>query len=137
MGHPRSNAGESRFASYIEGPVSVIGHADRAKPLRDYWVGLMMPCERKSVEPIAAVTAPDRTAAQHQSLLHFVGAGCWSDEEVCGYDEKTRIFSTSVGKSSFSTGPLVSVTSARFVSKGWPGSCKTSPTPSGANPGPP
>jgi len=42
----------------------------------------MMPCERKSVEPIAAVTAPERTAAQHQSLLHFVGEGRWSDEKV-------------------------------------------------------
>jgi SRSO17 transposase len=41
-----------------------------------------MPCERKSVEPMAAVTAPDRTAAQHQSLLHFVGQAAWSDEKV-------------------------------------------------------
>ena len=55
--------------------MSVIGHADRAGPLRDYCVGLMMPGERKSVEPMAAVTAPARTAAQHQSLLHFVGKG--------------------------------------------------------------
>jgi SRSO17 transposase len=62
--------------------VSVIGHADRAKPLRDYCVGLMLPCERKSVEPMAAVTAPERVAAQHQSLLHFVGQGRWSDEPV-------------------------------------------------------
>jgi SRSO17 transposase len=42
----------------------------------------MGPSERKSVEPIAAVTAPDRTSAQHQSLLHFVGESDWSDEEV-------------------------------------------------------
>ena len=39
---------------------------------------------RKSVEPMAAVTAPERTAAQHQSLLHFVGSGGWSDEKVLG-----------------------------------------------------
>jgi SRSO17 transposase len=73
---------ESRFATYVEGLVSVIGHADRARPLRDYCLGLMMPCERKSVEPMAAATAPERTAAQHQSLLHFVGEGRWSDETV-------------------------------------------------------
>jgi len=73
---------ESRFATYVEGLVSVIGHADRARPLRDYCLGLMMPCERKSVEPMAAATAPERTAAQHQSLLHFVGEGRWSDEMV-------------------------------------------------------
>jgi SRSO17 transposase len=73
---------ESRFSAYVEGLVSVIGHADRASPLRDYCLGLMMPCERKSVEPMAAVTAPGRTAAQHQSLLHFVGNAAWSDEKV-------------------------------------------------------
>jgi SRSO17 transposase len=31
---------------------------------------------------MAAKTAPARTAAQHQSLLHFVGAAPWSDEKV-------------------------------------------------------
>ena len=62
--------------------MSVIGHADRARPLFDYCIGLIMPGERKSVEPMAAVTAPDRTAAQHQSLLHFVGEGNWSDEKI-------------------------------------------------------
>jgi SRSO17 transposase len=82
MGLPRSNDSASRFSAYVEGLTSVIGHADRAKPLRDYCLGLMMPCERKSVEPMAAITAPERTAAQHQSLLHFVGEGKWSDERV-------------------------------------------------------
>lgn len=73
---------EQRFAAYVEELVSVIGHKDRAQPLRDYCTGLMLPCERKSVEPMAAVTAPARVAAQHQSLLHFVGEGRWSDERV-------------------------------------------------------
>jgi SRSO17 transposase len=73
---------ERRFATYVAGLGSVIGHADRAAPLRDYCVGLMMPCARKSVEPLAAITAPERTAAQHQSLLHFVGEAPWSDEAV-------------------------------------------------------
>ena len=44
--------------------------------------GLMLPGERKSVEPMAAKTAPARTAAQHQSLLHFIGVAEWSDEAV-------------------------------------------------------
>ena len=73
---------EARFSAYISRLESVIGHADRSKPLRDYCTGLLLPCERKSVEPLAAVTAPDRTAAQHQSLLHFVSTGGWSDEAV-------------------------------------------------------
>src|SRR5665213_96346 len=82
MGHLRLDASASRFDGYVAGLVGVIGHADRAKPLRDYCMGLMMPCERKSVEPMAAITAPERTGAQHQSLLHFVGEGRWSDEKV-------------------------------------------------------
>src|SRR5271165_2106867 len=77
-----ANDSESRFSGYVAGLVSVIGHADRAGPQHDYCVGLMLPCERKSVEPMAAVTAPERTAAQHQSLLHFVGNAGWSDEKV-------------------------------------------------------
>src|SRR6267154_4705046 len=75
---------EARFAAYVEGLSSVIGHADRAGPLRDYCTGLMLPGERKSVEPMAARTAPARTAAQHQTLLHFVGIATWSDETVLG-----------------------------------------------------
>src|ERR1700674_2558518 len=78
----RAEDSESRFAEFVEGIVSVIGHADRARPLWDYCVGLMMPCGRKSVEPMAAVTAPERVAAQHQSLLHFVNQAPWSDEKV-------------------------------------------------------
>ena len=51
-------------------------------PLRDYCRGLLMPGERKSVEPIAAVMAPARVSAKHQSLLHFVANAPWSDERV-------------------------------------------------------
>ena len=77
-----SESSESRFTAYVEALVGVIGHADRAAPLRDYCRGLLMPGERKSVEPLAGVTAPGRVAAQHQSLLHFVGNAPWSDADV-------------------------------------------------------
>jgi SRSO17 transposase len=82
MGFQRGADRESRFSKFVEGIVSVIGHADRTRPLWDYCVGLMMPYGRKSVEPMAAVTAPERVAAQHQSLLHFVNQAPWSDEKV-------------------------------------------------------
>jgi SRSO17 transposase len=82
MGRRAAATCEERLESYIDGLASVIGHADRVKPLHDYCVGLMLPVERKSVEPMAAKTAPARTSAQHQSLLHFVGQGQWSDEKV-------------------------------------------------------
>jgi SRSO17 transposase len=75
-----SNKGsEARFASYVEALGAVLGHADRQQPMHDYCLGLLMPIERKSVEPMAAVTAPAQVAAKHQSLLHFVGNAPWSD----------------------------------------------------------
>src|SRR3954467_2648292 len=76
------DSSEVRFADYVAALVGVIGHADRATPLRDYCTGLLMPAARKSVEPMAAMTAPARVAAQHQSLLHFVGQAPWSDTAV-------------------------------------------------------
>jgi len=75
---------ESRFAVFVERLSDVIGHRDRAGPLRDYCAGLLAGGERKSVEPLAAITAPARVSAQHQSLLHFVGQAPWSDEAVLG-----------------------------------------------------
>ena len=82
MGRHATGTCEERLEAYIDGLASVIGHADRVRPLHDYCVGLMLPVERKSVEPMAARTALARTSAQHQSLLHFVGKGQWSDEKV-------------------------------------------------------
>jgi SRSO17 transposase len=73
---------EARFASYVDALGSVMEHPGRTGRLRDYCTGLILPGERKSVEPMAARTAPARVSAQHQSLLHFVGAGGWSDEKV-------------------------------------------------------
>ena len=73
---------EARFARYIEGLAGVLGHADRAAPLKDYCTGLLMPVKRKSVEPMAAMVSPARASAAHQSLLHFVGQSAWSDEAM-------------------------------------------------------
>ena len=62
--------GADRFEAFVDALAEVVGHADRVRPLRDYCMGLLTPAERKSVEPLAAVTAPSRVSAQHQSLLH-------------------------------------------------------------------
>src|SRR3984893_5234625 len=72
----------SRFAPYIEELTSVIGHADRARPMNDYCAGLLVTEGRRSVEPIAGVTAPDKTSVQHQKLLHLVAEARGSDEPV-------------------------------------------------------
>src|SRR6478609_1363511 len=75
---------QERFATYVDALAKVIGHADRVEALRDYCLGLLLPGERKSVDPIAAVTAPARVSAKHQSLLHFVANAPWSNERVLG-----------------------------------------------------
>ena len=71
-----------RFAAYIDELTKVIAHADRAEPLRDYCAGLLVTEGRRSVEPMAAVTAPAEVSAQHQRLLHFVANAPWSDEQM-------------------------------------------------------
>src|SRR5271165_1394821 len=55
-----SEGSEARFAAYVEALGAVLGHVDRQQPMHDYCLGLLMPIERKSVEPMAAVTAPAR-----------------------------------------------------------------------------
>jgi SRSO17 transposase len=73
---------EGRFSAYVEALAGVIGHANRVAPLKDYCTGLILPGERKSVEPMASMIAPTRASAEHQSLLHFIGQSRWSDEAV-------------------------------------------------------
>ena len=73
-----------RFAAFVGEIASVIGHIDRERPLNDYCAGLLVAEGRRSVEPIAAVTAPREVAAQHQRLLHFVANAPWSDQPVLG-----------------------------------------------------
>jgi SRSO17 transposase len=78
----RSRGSESRFATYVEAIASVLGHADRVAPFRSYCAGLLLPGDRKSVEPMAARVHPGRVQAAHQSLHHFVARADWSDDAV-------------------------------------------------------
>ena len=52
--------------------------------MKAYCTGLMLPGDRKSVEPMAARVDPGRVQAAHQSLHHFVAKADWSDAEVLG-----------------------------------------------------
>jgi len=73
---------ESRFAAYVEAITRALGHADRAAPFRSYCAGLLLPGDRKSVEPMAARLEPGRVQAAHQSLHHVVAKADWSDAAV-------------------------------------------------------
>jgi SRSO17 transposase len=66
----------------MEGLAQAAGHADRVVPLKNYCTGLLLPGERKSVEPMAARLAPDNVRRMHQSLHHVVADARWSDEAI-------------------------------------------------------
>jgi SRSO17 transposase len=78
----RARGSESRFAAYVEAVTAALGHADRAAPFRLYCAGLLLPGDRKSVEPMAARVQPGRVQAAHQSLHHFVAKAEWSDDTM-------------------------------------------------------
>lgn len=78
---------EKRLAAYMQGLAKAAGHADREKPLKAYCAGLLLPGERKSVEPMAARLAPDNVRRTHQSLHHLVAHAPWSDDALL---EKVR-----------------------------------------------
>ena len=73
---------QRRFAAYIEGLAQAAGHADRHTPLKNYCTGLLLPGERKSVEPMAARLAPDNVRRMHQSLHHLVADAPWDDKAM-------------------------------------------------------
>ena len=73
---------ERGFAEYIEMLSASLKHADRLEPFRDYCRGLILPGDRKSVEPMAGRVAPQEVRSKHQSLHHFVAQADWSDEAL-------------------------------------------------------
>ena len=75
-------ATEERFVGYVARLGEVIGHADRREPLRAYMAGLLLPGERKSVEPMAAKVDPRNVESRHQSMHHFVADAPWDARDV-------------------------------------------------------
>ena len=72
----------AEFERYIDQLCKVLGHRDRHAGFADYSRGLMLPIERKSVEPLAANTDPLHVRSKHQSLHHLVAMSEWSDTAV-------------------------------------------------------
>jgi SRSO17 transposase len=66
----------------MEGLATAAGHEDRRTPLKDYCKGLLLPGERKSIEPMAARLSPDSVQSMRQSLHHLVAKAPWSDESL-------------------------------------------------------
>jgi SRSO17 transposase len=72
----------AEFEQYINQLCEALGHQDRHAGFADYSRGLMLPIERKSVEPLAAHTDPLHVSSQHQALHHLVAMSEWSDTAV-------------------------------------------------------
>jgi SRSO17 transposase len=64
----------------MEGLAKAAGHEDRHAPLKSYCKGLLLPGERKSIEPMAARLDPDNVQPMRQSLHHLVAKAPWSDD---------------------------------------------------------
>jgi SRSO17 transposase len=73
---------QERLAAYLDRLAQAAGHADRAEPCKAYCAGLLLPGERKSVEPMAARVYPHDVQRKHQSLHHFVADAGWEDERM-------------------------------------------------------
>ena len=71
---------ESRFEAYCDELVKALSHADRSQPARWYLKGLMLPGNRKSVEPMAARVCPHDVRSAHQSMHHLVAHADWKDD---------------------------------------------------------
>ena len=74
--------GEARLAAYLDAIAGVLGHAGRAASAQAYCTGLLLPGERKSIEPMAARLDPTHVQAKHQSLHHVVAQAAWDDAAV-------------------------------------------------------
>jgi SRSO17 transposase len=66
----------------MEGLANAAGHEDRHAPLKNYCKGLLLPGERKSIEPMAARLDPENVQRLRQSLHHLVAKAAWSDQRL-------------------------------------------------------
>ena len=73
---------EKRFAAYMDSLAAAAGHEGRHVPLKSYCKGLLLPGERKSMEPMAARLAPESVQPMRQSLHHPVAQAPWSGEAL-------------------------------------------------------
>ena len=73
---------ERRFQDYLEDLGAVVGNDARRRGLSDYMTGLLLPGERKSMEPIAERLDRGNVSRRHQSIQHFVSEASWKDGPV-------------------------------------------------------
>jgi SRSO17 transposase len=79
---------QAALDKFFDGVGRVLGRKERRANFALYAMGLLSTLERKSMEPIAALTAGDDAEAAaklYGQLVHFTSASPWSDEAVRAY----------------------------------------------------
>src|SRR3954447_22806589 len=82
MNEPLPETGERRLQAYLARLADVLGHADRDERIVGYCTGLLLPGERKSVEPMAARLDPAPVSSLHTPFHSIVAAAPCSDAAV-------------------------------------------------------
>ncbi len=84
MGYRLKGEGEARLRGYFDRIGRVLGRKERREAFAIYATGLLSDCERKSVEPIAALAcgAPENCRAMTERLLNFTTESPWEDRPV-------------------------------------------------------
>jgi SRSO17 transposase len=74
------DAGEKRFHAYMEGLIEAlrgVHWCGQASTLCAYCTGLLLPNERKSMEPMAARVDPEHVEALHHAMYQFLANSPW------------------------------------------------------------
>ncbi len=76
--------GQQRLEQYFSTIGEALQNKKRREAFSSYAIGLLSDLDRKSVEPIAAMTcpSPEQVNPAHQRLLHFIGQSAWDDAAV-------------------------------------------------------
>lgn len=73
--------------AFLEGLSACLRDRRKRANFALYFLGLLSPAERKSIEPLATLGLDDPRDAKraHDRLLHFIGGSSWSDHAVRRY----------------------------------------------------
>lgn len=84
MGYEFDSGAQGRLASYFSAIGEVLNNKTRRASFAVYATGLLGSAERKSAEPMAAISGADEATCEpyHHRLLRFVRDSPWSDREV-------------------------------------------------------
>lgn len=73
---------EKRMAEFMDHMGQALGSRPQRKRFAQYALGLLLPGERKSMEPMAARIDPEHAMARFKTFQHFIACSDWDDLAV-------------------------------------------------------